>query len=149
MLASAPAVSAPSPDRSPAPAAPSLPANASALAERRCPYCCAGLAREAKKCRACGEWVVRTSAGAAAALLRLLAWLWVGLSLLAAAGLWSAGTAVRLRVLTRAVDPVVTPLVLDVVLYGLVAILLLQGLAVGATLGVLAGLAPRRPRWWT
>jgi len=56
---------------------------------------------------------------------------------------------VRLRVLTRAVDPVVTPLVLDVVLYGLVAILLLQGLAVGATLGVLAGLAPRRPRWWT
>jgi hypothetical protein len=107
------------------------------------------VAREAKKCRACGEWVVRTSAGPAPAFLRLLGWVWIGLSLVAATGLWYVGYAARLWVLVRAVDPVVTPLVLDLARYALVAVVLLQGITFGVGLTVLAGLAPRRPRWWT
>jgi len=147
MLATATASPA---DRQPtrAPAA-RLPADAIPPSERCCPHCCASIAREAKKCRVCGEWVVRTSPGAAATLLRMLGWLWVGLSLVAGAGLWYVGSVVRLWVLVRSVDPAVTPLVLDVVLYGLVAIVLLQGLTFGVGLAALAELVPRRPRWWS
>ena len=116
---------------------------------RGCSYCCAALPTEAKKCGACGEWVVGTSGGVAAALLRLLAWGWGGASLLAAAGLWYGGSLVRAWLVARAVDPVVAPIVLTLVLYGLVAIVLLQGLTVAVGLTVVAGLAPRRPRWWT
>jgi hypothetical protein len=136
-------------DRQPTSAAATrLPADVLPPLGRRCPHCCADIAREAKKCRTCGEWVVHTSSGAAAALLRLLGWLWVGLALFAAAGLWYVGSAVRLWVLVRSVDPAVTPLVLDVILYALVAIVLLQGLTFGVGLATLAELVPRRPRWW-
>ena len=147
MLATATASPA---DRQPTRAAAArLPAEAIPPSERRCPHCCSDIAREAKKCRVCGEWVVRTSSGAAAALLRLLGWLWVGLSLLAGAGLWYVGSAVRLWVLVRSVDPAVTPLVLDVILYGLVGMVLLQGLTFGVGLAAIAELVPRRPRWWS
>ena len=126
-----------------------LPADVLPPSGRRCPHCCADIAREAKKCRTCGEWVVRTSSGAAAVLLRLVGWLWAGLSLVAAAALWYVGSVVRLWVLVRSVDPAVTPLVLDVILYGLVAVVVLQGLTFGVGLAALAELVPRRPRWWT
>jgi len=153
MLAPAPAP-APSAARSAARAASTAGAGAAANAvtppaERRCPYCCADAPQEAKKCRACGEWLVRTSAGAAPAALRLLGWLWVGLTLLAAGGLWAAGRAARFWILLRATDPAISPLALDVALYGLLALVLLQGLTVGVALSVLSRLAPRRPRWWT
>jgi len=147
MLATASLV--PADRQPPSAAATRLPADALPQSGRRCPHCCADIAREAKKCRACGEWVVRTSPGAAAALLRLLGWLWVGLSLLAGAGLWYLGSVVRLWVLVRSVDPAVTPLMLDVILYGLVAVVLLQGLTFGVGLAALADLVPRRPRWWS
>lgn len=125
-------------------------ASPTAAAERRrCPYCCTVSAREAKKCYACGEWIVRTSAGVAAATLRLLGVLWVGLTVLAAVALWGAGRAAKLWVLLRAVDPIITPLAFDLALYALLAVLLLQGLTVGVGLAVLARLAPRRPRWWS
>jgi hypothetical protein len=117
--------------------------------ERRCPYCCTDLARDARKCRACGEWVVRTSAGAAPALLRIVGWLWVAGSLLAAAGIWRVGSSLRLALLLRDVDPAVSPVALDLVLYALVGLVVLQGLTIGLGAGVLARLAPRRPRWWT
>lgn len=116
---------------------------------RACSYCCAVLPAEAKKCGACGEWVVGTSGGVAAALLRLLALGWGGASLLVAAGLWYGGSLVRAWLVARAVDPVVAPVVVTVVLYGLVVIVILQGLTVAVGLNVVAGLAPRRPRWWT
>ena len=122
---------------------------AAATEQRRCPFCCSACQREAKKCHACGEWMVRTSAGAAAATLRLLGVLWVALTLLAAAALWGLGRAVKLWVLLRAVDPIVTPLAFDLAVYALLAMLLLQGLTVGVGLAVLARLAPRRPRWWS
>ena len=125
-------------------AAPSVAAE-----RRRCPYCCSVSAREAKKCYACGEWIVRTSAGLAAATLRLLGVLWVGLTALAAVALWGAGRAVKLWVLLRAVDPIITPLAFDLALYALLAVLILQGLTVGVALAVLARMAPRRPRWWS
>lgn len=117
--------------------------------ERRCPYCCGSLPRPAKKCGACGEWVVRTSPGAAAAALRLIGWGWVGVTLVAAVGLWYGGRAARYWVLMRDVDPVVTPFLVDAARFGLLALLLLQGLTVGVALLVLARSAPRRPRWWT
>jgi hypothetical protein len=120
-----------------------------AALERRCPYCCGGLPREAKKCGACGEWVVRTSSGAAAALLRLLGWSWVGVTLLAATGLWYGGRAARYWVLMRDVDPMITPFLVDVARFGLLALVLLQGLTVGLGLVVLARSAPRRPHWWS
>jgi hypothetical protein len=85
----------------------------------------------------------------AASLLRLLGWLWAGLSLLAAAGVWYGGAAVRAWLIARAVDPVLTPLVLSALLYVLTAVVVMQGLTVGVGLNVLAGLTPRRPRWWS
>jgi hypothetical protein len=147
MLATAPL---PTADRPPTSAAAArIPTDVLQPLGRRCPHCCADIAREAKKCRTCGEWVVGTSSGAAAALLRMLGWLWVGLSLFAGAGLWYVGSVVRLWVLVRSVDPAVTPLVLDVILYGLVSIVLLQGLTFGVALAALADRVPRRPRWWS
>ena len=55
---------------------------------QRCPYCCDLIPREAKKCRACGEWVVRTSGGVIAGMLRLSGIAWAIGTLLVAAGLW-------------------------------------------------------------
>jgi hypothetical protein len=113
-----------------------------------CPFCCDSIPREAKKCRTCGEWVVRTSGGLAAAALRLLALLWAALTLLAAAGLWTLGQGVRRWVWLHAVDPTITPQLVDIVLYALIALVLLKGLMVSVGLGVIARLSPRRPRWW-
>jgi hypothetical protein len=118
-------------------------------ATRPCPYCRSALDPAAKKCRSCGEWTVGTSTGLAASLLRLLGWLWAGGSLLAAAGVWYGGAAVRAWLIARAVDPVLTPLVLSALLYVLTAVVVMQGLTVGVGLNVLAGLTPRRPRWWS
>jgi hypothetical protein len=92
---------------------------------------------------------VSTSTGLAASLLRLLGWLWAGMSLLAAAGVWYGGGAVRAWLIARAVDPVLTPLVLTALLYVATAVVVMQGLTVGVGLNVLAGLTPRRPRWWS
>ena len=117
--------------------------------ERGCRYCCAALDPAAKKCRSCGEWVVHTSGGVPAALLRLLALSWALLSTVAAGGVWLAGSALRTWLVARAVDPVMTPVVLTALLWALVAAVLLQGLTVGAALAALAGLLPRRPRWWS
>ena len=117
--------------------------------ERACRYCCAALAPSAKKCRSCGEWVVHTSGGLPAVLLRLLALSWALLSTVAAGGVWLAGSALRAWLVARAVDPLMTPLVLTALLWALVAAVLLQGLTVGAALAALAGLLPRRPRWWS
>ena len=117
--------------------------------ERACRYCCAALAPAAKKCRSCGEWAVYTSGGLPAAVLRLLAFAWTVLSVVAAGGVWIAGAALRTSLIARAVDPVATPLVLTGLLYAVVAGVLLQGLTVGAGLAALAGCVPRRPRWWS
>jgi hypothetical protein len=114
-----------------------------------CPFCCDSIPREAKKCRTCGEWVVGTSGGLAAAALRLLALLWAALTLLAAVGMWTLGQGVRRWVWLHAVDPTITPQVVDIVLYALIALVLLKGLMVSVGLGVIARLSPRRPRWWT
>lgn len=116
---------------------------------RTCPYCCAMLAREAKKCRDCGEWVVGTSQGLAAAALRLIGLLWGAATVLAAGGLWTIGQGIRRWVWLHAVETEITPQVVDLLLYGIVAFVLLMGLMVSVGLGVLARLAPRRPRWWT
>ncbi|MEJ7811965.1 MAG: hypothetical protein WKG32_16250 [Gemmatimonadaceae bacterium] len=138
--------------RKPSAAAPSrrtAPEAAPPLPTRLCPYCRDELASDAKKCRACGEWAVRTSAGAAAALLRLVGWVWTVLSIVAAAGVWYLGGAIRDGVLSRGVDPVATPFALEIARVALAAIVLLQGLAFGLGLTVLARLAPRRPVWWS
>jgi hypothetical protein len=126
---------------------PALSANTPS--DRACRYCCSAVRAEATKCAACGEWLVRTSTGMAAALLRLLASVWLSASAVGAAALWYAGSAARMWLVARAVDPVVTPVVLDLVLYGVVGFVLLQGLTVAVGLTVFAGLTPRRPRWWT
>lgn len=148
-----PATAAVSSDRSTAPAGPRAPRAApterAERAERECKYCCAELSPRARKCSACGEWAVGTSGGLAAALLRLLGWVWGGGSLALAAVLWYAGDALRVWLVARAVDPVLTPLVLALLLHGLVALVVIQGLTVGVALCVLARLAPRRPRWWS
>ena len=117
--------------------------------ERSCPWCCSSISREAKKCHACAEWVVGTSGGVAAAVLRLLGVAWALLTLLAAAGLWTIGQGIMRWVWMRSVDPAITPQVINLLLYGLIAMVLLKGFMVSVGLGLLARLAPHRPRWWT
>jgi len=117
--------------------------------DRSCPYCCSQIPREAKKCHACAEWVVGTSGGFAAALLRLLAVGWAVITVLAAVGLWSLGQGILRWVWLHSVDPAITPQVVNLLLYGVVAVVLLKGLMVSVGLGLLARLAPRRPRWWS
>ena len=68
---------------------------------------------------------------------------------LAAAGLWSIGQGIMRWVWMHSVDPAITPQVVTLLLYGLVAMVVLKGLMVSVGLGLLARLAPRRPRWWT
>lgn len=113
-----------------------------------CPFCCDQIPREAKKCRTCGEWVVGTSTGIASAGLRLLAVLWAGLTLLAAGGLWTVGQGVRRWVWLHAVNPDITPQLVDLGLYALIAFIVLKGLTVSVALGLIARLGPRRPRSW-
>lgn len=115
---------------------------------RRCAYCCMAVPVDARKCRACGEWLVPTSGGLAAGLLRALGWTWAGVSTLAAAVLWYLGGAVRQAMLLGDADRWLTPLGLDVARWGLVALVALQGITIAVVLHVLAGLAPRRLPWW-
>jgi ribosomal protein L40E len=117
--------------------------------EKSCPFCCAEIPREAKKCRSCGEWVVSTSHGIAAMALRLFGLFWAVVSVAIAAGLWFAGQAIRGWVWMHSVNAQITPRVVDFVLYVVIAMVLLKGLAVGVGFGIMARLAPRRPRWWT
>jgi hypothetical protein len=148
MSATAPAAS--SQRRSYSPVTPIPTARAAVAAPTRtCPYCTVELAPAAKKCRWCGEWLVRTSAGLAPPLLRLLAWLWAGMSLAGAAGVWYGGALVRNWVVAQAVEPVVALVVVDLVRYALVVLVALQGVTFATGLAVVASLAPRRPRWWT
>lgn len=113
-----------------------------------CPYCCDQIPREAKKCRCCGEWVVGTSHGFAAAGLRILAFIWAAVTLLGGAGLWYLGQGVRRWVWMHAVDTQITPQLVDFAMYGVIALVVLKGLMVSVGLGVMARLSPRRPRWW-
>ena len=117
--------------------------------ERPCPYCCSMIPREARKCHACAEWVVRTSGGFGAVLLRLLALAWAALTLLGALGLWTIGQGIVRWVWMHAVDQAITPHVVNLILYTVIAAVVLKGLMVSVGLGLLARLAPRRPRWWT
>jgi hypothetical protein len=118
-------------------------------AEKSCPYCCDEIPRDAKKCRSCGEWVVGTSHGIAAAGLRLLGIAWICVSVAIAAGLWFAGQAIRGWVWMHSVNAQITPRVVDFVLYVVIALVLLKGLGVGVGFGIMARLSPRRPRWWS
>ena len=150
-FASRPSPVAPPPGYSPVGYSPVgySPVDTPALPGQRCRYCCADVPREAKKCRACGEWLVRTSAGIAAPLLRLLGWVWGTLSCAAAATMWYIGSAIRAQMVMLSADQFLTPLGLDVAVYAIVLLVLLQGLTVGIGLNVLARLVPRRPYWWS
>jgi hypothetical protein len=116
---------------------------------QRCPWCCDLIPREAKKCRSCGEWVVRTSRGVMAGMLRLAGIAWAIGTLLVAAGLWKVAQSVRQWVWMHAVDPTITPQVVEIAIYLVIAIVVVRGLMVSIGLGVMAGLSPRRPRWWS
>jgi hypothetical protein len=105
--------------------------------------------REAKKCRACGEWLVATSSGIAAPLLRLLGWVWALLSAVVAATAWYVGSAIRAQLIMFDADEFLTPLGIDVAVYAIVVLVALQGMTVGIGLNVLARLVPRRPYWWS
>ena len=115
---------------------------------QRCPYCCDLIPREAKKCRSCGEWVVRTSRGVMSGILRLASIAWAIGTLLAAVGLWKLGEGVRRWVWLHAVDPTITPPVVEIAIYLVIALVVIRGLMVSVGLNVMAGLSPRRPRWW-
>jgi uncharacterized membrane protein len=93
--------------------------------------------------------VVRTSSGVFATMLRLAAIAWAAGTLLVAAGLLKAAEGVRRWVWLHAVDPTITPKVVDIVIYLLIALVVIRGLMVSVGLGVMAGLSPRRPRWWS
>ena len=131
--------------------APALRSSRETLAsqDRSCPFCCSQIPREAKKCRACAEWVVGTSGGVAAAMLRLLAVLWAVVTALAAGGLWTLGQGIVRWVWMHAVDQAITPQVVNLLLYAVIAVVVLKGLMVSVGLALLARLAPQRPRWWT
>jgi len=131
--------------------APALRSSRETLAsqDRSCPFCCSQIPREARKCRACAEWVVGTSGGVAAAMLRLLAVLWAAVTVLAAGGLWTLGQGIVRWVWMHAVDQAITPQVVNLLLYAVIAVVVLKGLMVSVGLALLARLAPQRPRWWT
>jgi hypothetical protein len=131
--------------------APALRSSRETLAsqDRSCPFCCSQIPREAKKCRACAEWVVGTSGGVAAAMLRLLAVLWAAVTALAAGGLWTLGQGIVRWVWMHAVDQAITPQVVNLLLYAVIAVVVLKGLMVSVGLALLARLAPQRPRWWS
>jgi len=124
-------------------------ANARLVLDKTCPFCCDEIPREAKKCRSCGEWVVGTSHGIAAAMLRLFGFFWICVSFAIAGGLLMLGKAIRGWVWMHSVNPQITPRAVDFVLYTVIAIVLLKGLAVGVGFGIMARLSPRRPRWWS
>lgn len=90
-----------------------------------------------------------TSHGVVAAMLRLLGVAWIGVSFAIAVGLWFAGQALRGWVWMHSINQQLTPRVVDFVLYVVIAIVLLKGVAVGVGFGIMGRLAPRRPRWWT
>jgi hypothetical protein len=117
--------------------------------DKTCPFCCDDIPHEAKKCRSCGEWVVGTSHGIAAAMLRLLGLAWICVSFAIAAGLLMLGMAIRAWVWMHSVNAQITPRVVDFVLYTVIAVVLIKGLAVGVGFGIMARLSPRRPRWWS
>jgi hypothetical protein len=79
----------------------------------------------------------------------LLALLWAVITLLGGAGLWTLGQGVRRWVWLHAVDPTITPQIVDVALYALIALVVLKGLMVSMGLAMIARLSPRRPRWWS
>jgi hypothetical protein len=116
---------------------------------QRCPYCCDLIPREAKKCRSCGEWVVRTSRGVMSSVLRLASIAWAIGTALAAVGLWKLAEGVRRWVWLHAVDPTITPQVVEIATYLVIALVVIRGLMVSVGLNVMAGLSPRRPRWWS
>ncbi|MEO6525162.1 MAG: hypothetical protein ABIP93_00915 [Gemmatimonadaceae bacterium] len=124
-------------------------AKARVAPEKSCPFCCADIPKEAKKCRSCGEWVVSTSHGIAAFGLRLFALGWAVLSVAIAAGLWFAGQSIRGWVWMHSVNPDITPRTVNFVMYVVIALVLLKGLAISVGLGIMARLSPRRPRWFT
>jgi hypothetical protein len=124
-------------------------AKARVALQKSCPFCLDEIPSEAKKCRSCGEWVVGTSHGIGAAMLRLFGLMWTLVSVAIAVGLWFAGQALRGWVWMHSVNQQLTPRVVDFILYVVIAVVLLKGLAVGVGFGIIARLSPRRPRWWT
>jgi hypothetical protein len=124
-------------------------AAARAALHKQCPFCRDEIPSDAKKCRSCGEWVVGTSHGIAAAMLRLFGLMWMAVSVAIAGGLWYVGKAIRGWVWMHSINAQITPRVVDFVLYVVIAVVLLKGLAVGVGFGIMARLSPRRPRWWT
>jgi hypothetical protein len=120
-----------------------------AALSQRCPYCCDTIPREAKKCRTCGEWVVGTSGGFSAAVLRLLGLAWAALTLAAGAGLWTLAQGVRRWVWLHSVDTAITPQLAELAMYVAIAVFVMRGLMVSVGVGVIAGMSPRRPRWWS
>ena len=116
---------------------------------RRCKWCCTDVPPQAKKCYACGEWLVGTTAGVASAVLRLLGWTWALLSCFTAATIWYVGTAIRDQLIFHNAGEYLTPFGIELAVYALVGMVVLQGLTVGVGLNVLARCAPRRPRWWS
>src|SRR5205085_5836606 len=105
--------SAPAQDRAtrPSPFTYSPPAR-SAPAEpvlRRCKYCCTDIPPQAKKCFACGEWIVGTSRGFAAGVLRLLGWAWALVSCASAAVILYVGDAIRQQLVFHDAAEYLTP----------------------------------------
>ena len=49
----------------------------------------------------------------------------------------------------HSINQQLTPRVVDFLMYVVISIVLLKGLAVAVGFGIMARLAPRRPRWWT
>lgn len=117
--------------------------------EKSCQYCCDSIPREARKCRSCGEWVVRTTGGIGSHVLRLIALGWAALSVAIAVGAVFVAQAVRRWVWMHSVNQEITPQVVDFALYVIIAIVLLKGLAVSIGLLIMARLSPRRPAWFS
>src|SRR3954471_5702693 len=109
--------------------APALRTSRETLAsqDRSCPFCCSQIPRDARKCRACAEWVVGTSGGVAAFALKLLALLWAAVTALAAAGLWTVGQGIVRWAWMHAVDTAITPHVVNLLVYGVIAVIVLKG----------------------
>ena len=79
----------------------------------------------------------------------MLGVLWAVITIFFAGGLWYVGQGIRRWAWMHALDLQITPQVIDLVLYTLIAAVVLKGLMLSVGLGILARMAPQRPRWWT
>lgn len=75
--------------------------------------------------------------------------IWALVTVAFGGGLWYLGQGIRRWAWMHALDVQITPQVIDLAIYTLIGVVVLKGFMVSIGLGLMARMAPQRPRWWT